>query len=374
MKIAITTSSAKSLLNFRYHLIKELVQRNFIVYALAPDFDEGTKSNLVKMGVRPIDIYMNRTGINPFSDIVTLITLIYWFLKNKPDLCLFYFMKPVIYGAIAARLSGCNKAFVMIEGLGYAFTENRSGLQSSRKKVLKLLMIFMLKIALKKVNKAIFLNVDDFKVFEKLSLIDKDRSFILGGIGVDLDKWLLHPPVVSPVTFIMVARLLVEKGVEDYVKSAFIVKSIYPNVRFILLGGLDDNPSSINLNKLESWVERGAVEWKGHTEVQPWLAISSVFVLPSYREGVPASTQEAMAMGRPVITTDVPGCRETVINEDNGFLVPVQDPESLAKAMIKFVENPYLIKKMGLRSRQIAEDKFNVHKVNKILIQQMELQ
>jgi glycosyltransferase involved in cell wall biosynthesis len=167
------------------------------------------------------------------------------------------------------------------------------------------------------------------------------------------------PAVIEPFTFLLVARLLREKGILEYVEAARLVKAKYPKVRFILLGALDVNPSSLTQKELDSWVSEGLLEWPGHVAVQPWLTQTSVFVLPSYREGLPRSTQEAMAMARPVITTDVPGCRETVIENVNGFLVPARDSAALAQAMFKFVEQPDLVGPMGQQSRLMAEMYFD---------------
>ena len=147
-----------------------------------------------------------------------------------------------------------------------------------------------------------------------------------------------------------------------------VIKQQYPHARFILLGGLDDNPGALSRQDVQTWVDEGILEWPGHVPVQPWLAQASVFVLPSYREGVPASTQEAMAMGRAVITTDAPGCRETVVDHVNGFLVPVRNPHVLAEKMRRFIEQPDLIVSMGEASRRMAEERFDVHKVNQRLI------
>jgi glycosyltransferase involved in cell wall biosynthesis len=162
--------------------------------------------------------------------------------------------------------------------------------------------------------------------------------------------------------------LLREKGVAEYVEAARIVKRQHPLSRFVLLGGLDDNPGSIANEEVQGWVDEGLLEWPGHVSVKPWLEQASVYVLPSYREGVPVSTQEAMAMGRPVITTDVPGCRETVVDGLNGFLIPARNAQALAEKMLLFVNQPELIASMGKASRQLAEERFDVHKVNKRLV------
>jgi len=181
---------------------------------------------------------------------------------------------------------------------------------------------------------------------------------------------MVMPSVLKPVTFILIARMLREKGIYEFVEAARQVRSRYPAVRFLLVGGVDQNPGSLTETELRGWVNEGLVEWPGHvTDVRPWFAQASVFVLPSYREGVPRCSQEAMAMGRPVITTDSIGCRETVADGVNGFMVPVRDPVSLARAMIRFIESPDLIKIMGREGRRIAEERFDVHAINRQIIE-----
>jgi len=213
-------------------------------------------------------------------------------------------------------------------------------------------------------HKAIFLNPDDRDELLAAGTLRKEKAFLLGGIGVELEHWRLLPSPIEPVTFLLVARLLREKGIEDYASAACIVKQRYPNARFVLLGGLDDNPGALTEADVRAWVAEGILEWHGHVPVQPWMELASVYVLPSYREGVPVSTQEAMAAGRAVITTDVPGCRQTVVENVNGFLVPPRCPQALAEAMFRFIERPDLIKSMGKSSLLMAQEQFDVQKVN----------
>ena len=179
------------------------------------------------------------------------------------------------------------------------------------------------------------------------------------------------PGVSPPITFLLAARLLREKGIVEYAEAARIVKSKYPDTRFILLGSVDPNPGSLNAEEVSKWVTERLLEWPGHVPVKSWMTQASVYVLPSYREGVPRSTQEAMAMGRAVITTDAPGCRETVVDGLNGFLVPVRDSVALAEAMMRFIKQPALIETMGKASRMLAEERFDVHKVNAIMLATM---
>ncbi len=211
-------------------------------------------------------------------------------------------------------------------------------------------------------------------------LIARERTEVLGGIGVDLEAWPVAPlpggpegpggpgGPGGPVTFILVARLLRDKGIEDYIAAIRLLREGGAQARFLLLGGLDDNPAGITRAEVEAWVAEGLVEWPGHADVRPWLAQAHVFVLPSYREGVPRSTQEAMAMGRAIITTDAPGCRETVEDGVNGFLMPVRDPGALAAAMERFITDPALAAYMGHESRVLAEARFDVHRQNARLL------
>lgn len=366
--IAFITTHAPSIINFRALLIKDLLREGVVVFALAPNFDETTRVAVRELGAIPVDCNINRTGMNPFSDAINTWKMTRLLKRIKPDITLGYFIKPVIYGSIAARLAGVPRRFAMVEGLGFVFTATTNAPQLKRL-LLKYLVLLLYRLGLSCANRVIFLNPDDLAELSAAGVVPASKNFLLGGIGVDLEKWPVSTSVVLPVTFLMVARLLREKGVEDYAEAARLVKQRYPGARFILLGGIDDNPGSITKNDVAAWVDEGILEWHGHVAVQPWLKLTSVFVLPSYyREGVPASTQEAMAMGRAVITTDLPGCRETVVEGVNGFLVPARNKLALADKMIAFIEQPALIELMGRESRRLAEERFDGHKVNQRLI------
>ncbi|GAA5786399.1 hypothetical protein YWS52_27220 [Chitiniphilus shinanonensis] len=197
---------------------------------------------------------------------------------------------------------------------------------------------------------------------------------VLPGIGVDLEYYADIDRYPDSPVFLMVSRLLVEKGVREFVAAARLVKARYSNARFLLAGGLDSNPGGIEGEEVKSWVSEGVLDWVGHVEdIRTVFAESSVFVLPSYREGRPRSTQEAMAMARPIITTDAIGCRETVDEGVNGFRVPVRNVAALAEAMNKFIETPDLVRKMGRQSRRIAEEKYNVHEINAAILRAMSI-
>jgi glycosyltransferase involved in cell wall biosynthesis len=309
---------------------------------------------------------MSRSGSNPLRVFGVIVELRALLLRHRPDLCLSYFIKPVIYGTIAARLAGVPRRYGLIEGLGFAFTEGSK--QNGRRRLLQGVISALMRAAGKQLDRMVFLNQDDVGEFVDRKLIDPDKAALLGAIGLDLDDWPQTPFPPEPVTFLLAARLLQDKGIREYVAAARLLRPQYPKTRFLLLGGLDDNPAAIARQEVEGWVKEGLIEWPGHVAVKPWMAQSHVYVLPSYREGVPRSTQEAMAFGRPVITTDAPGCRETVDEGVNGYLVPPRDPAALAEAMRHFRDAPDLIARLGQESRRLAEERFDVHRQNTRLL------
>jgi glycosyltransferase involved in cell wall biosynthesis len=311
---------------------------------------------------------LHRTGINPFKDLQTFFALRRILRQIHPHIVLPYSVKAIIYGLLAA--GHVERRVVLMAGLGYAFTETNPSL---RRRLLRFVIKQMYRAALRRADAVLFFNPDDLREFCEESIIHPEQAVLLGGTGVDLAQFSPQPPVLSPVTFTLAARLLREKGIEEFAEAARLIKQRYLNTRFLLLGGLDTNPGSLPEVEVRRWVDEGVLEWPGHVpDVKPYLMQTSVYVLPSYyREGVPRSTQEAMAMARPVITTDVPGCRETVIDGINGFLVPPRDVDGLVAAMERFIRQPDLIITMGQASRKLAEERFDVHKINAIILQAM---
>ncbi len=371
MRFALITSQAFSLANFRGPLIAALVARGVEVFAIAPDYDAQTRDSVLVLGATPVDCSLNRTGMNPVRDMVSVFRLAMLLRRLKIDVSLGYFIKPVIFGTLAAVLAGVPQRFCMIEGLGYVFTP-ASGTEPLLRQFLRWVVSGLYKFALKFARRVFLLNDTDIADMISRGLVQRSQVVKLGGIGVDLAEWLPARCVTEPLTFLLAARLLREKGIVEYAEAARIVKKAFPATRFLLLGGLDPNPGGLNAAEVNVWLRTGLLEWPGHVPVQNWLAQASVYVLPSYyREGVPRSTQEAMAMGRAVITTDAPGCRETVVDGLNGFLVPVRDAVALADAMMRFIKQPELIEIMGKASRALAVERFDVHKVNAVMLATM---
>lgn len=367
MKIAVISNGAQSLLNFRGPLLAELVRRGHQVLAFAPDHDDASREALGKLGCTAVDYRMSRAGANPLREFGVILELRRLLAQHRPDLCFSYFIKPVIYGTLAARLAGVPRRFGLIAGLGFAFTEDSD--QSRRRRLMQYAIARLARLASRRITLLMFQNSDDMSEFVDRRIVRRHKAELTGATGVDLDEWPQLPFPPGPVTFLLAARLLQDKGIRDYVAAARLLRRQHPDTRFLLLGGLDDNPAAIARQEVEGWVAEGLIEWPGHTAVKPWLAQSHVYVLPSYyREGVPRSTQEAMAFGRPVITTDAPGCRETVDEGVNGYLVPPRDPAALAEAMRRFVDSPDLIPALGRESRRLAEARFDVHRQNARLL------
>lgn len=366
--LAVISNQAYSLVNFRGPLIEALVQTSAKVYALAPDFDTRTRERILALGAVPVDYSLRRTGMNPLQDLQDLLGLMLLLRRLRPDATFGYFIKPVIYGSIASWLAGVPYRYSLIAGLGYVFGDDEAA-AGPRRRILRRIVRELYRFALAR-NEAVFLqNQVDKDELCANGALDEAKVVLLAGTGVDLGHFAFSEPVTSPVTFVLVARMLGDKGVYEFVEAARMVRERCSSAQFVLVGGVDENPSVIPEATLKKWVAEGVVEWSGHVDdVRPWLRRASVFVLPSYREGKPRSTQEAMAVGRPIITTDAPGCRDTVVEGLNGFLVPVRDSAALAAAMLKFLANPELIPRMGACSRSMAEDQFDIHRINAQMI------
>ncbi len=359
-----------SLIKFRGPLLRALVAKGLDVHVAAPDLAETPDicAELEALGITLHEIGLRRTGTNPVADLATVAELWRLMRRIRADYVLGYTIKPVIYGSMAAWLAQVPNRFALVTGLGYAFTGEASGKRGLLRKLIQPLYRF----GLSKSRKVFFQNPDDEALFRQLSLLPVPvPSCVVNGSGVDVADYALAPLPEKPV-FLLIARLLGDKGVREYAEAARRVKTQYPDTVFRLVGWIDDNPDAINQQELDEWVNTGTVEFLGKlADVRPAIADCNVYVLPSYREGTPRTVLEAMAMGRPVITTDAPGCRETVVDGDNGFLVPVQAVDELVAAMVRFIESPELIANMGQRSRQVAEQKYDVHRVNEFMLAEM---
>lgn len=377
MKFLLIAGFADSLIGFRKALIIALIDKGLEVHVAAPDLLENqvTSLNLKNLGVVTHDISMQRTGTNPVADSKALFALYFLIKGIKPDYVMGYTVKPVIYGTLAAWLARVPQRFALITGLGFAFTVENDNKRSHIRAVVQGLY----RTALRRCQTVFFQNPDDEVLFRKLNILsNQNTTCVVNGSGVDLFEYSV---ALLPITndeidirFLLIARLLGDKGIREYAQAARTIKAKYPHAQFDLVGWIDENPDAIEQQELDSWVEDGLFTfWGKLTDVQAAISASSVYVLPSYREGTPRTVLEAMAMGRPIITTDAPGCRETVVDNYNGYLVPIKAVDELVLAMEKFILNPDLIVSMGMASRALAEKKFDVHSVNKSMLKAMGL-
>jgi glycosyltransferase involved in cell wall biosynthesis len=368
-KIIVISSFAESLINFRGLLLKKMAENGHEVLACSPDASLDIQEKLKKLGVMHQSIPIDRTGLNPVKDIYTICRLVSLFREIRPDVILSYTIKPVIYGSLAGQITGVPNIFSMITGLGYTFSD---GGQIDR--LFGAVVRFLYRLAINYNRRVFFQNPDDRYFFIKQKLINSfEQTALINGSGVDID-FFQPAPLPEKVSFLLIARLIKDKGILEYAQAARMVKAKYPQTIFRLVGWIDEGPQGISNADLVSWVKEGIIEYLGKLDdVRPSVADASVYVLPSYREGIPRTVLEAMSMGRPVITTHAPGCRETVEEGRNGFLVPVKDVAALAKAMEKIIEEPEFVSKMGRQGRQIAVEKYDARKVNAVILETMGL-
>lgn len=372
MKLLILSSLAYSLINFRGELLAALVAAGHEVVACAPDRDVAVEAALTRIGVGFRQTAMDRTGLNPLADLATLRAYIAVIREEAPDVVLAYTQKPIIYGGIACRLAHSPARFhAMVTGLGHIYSSGGGWLRH----MIRPLVSRLYRIALAKAQAVYTFNRDDGVVLRRERILSRDRPVVqLPGSGVDIERFTPVPfPDGAPV-FLMIARLMRDKGIADYAAAAHRVRKHHPTVRFLLVGPPDPNPTGVSMDEVTGWERAGDIEYLGETrDVVPFLAAAHVFVLPSYyREGLPRTILEAMAMGRPVITTDMPGCREPIRPWRNGILVPPRNAGALADAMTLFVTDPALIVSMGARARALAEDRYDVRRVNARLIGHLE--
>ncbi|MCU4520393.1 glycosyltransferase family 4 protein [Acinetobacter schindleri] len=369
--IAFIGTVASSFYGFRADLIRTLLKIGHQVYAFTSEYTAEDLKKIEKLGATPITYTLNRGGLNPLADMIATYKLSKKIKVINPDLVFSYFSKPVIFGTLAAKLARASRVVGMLEGLGYTFTEQPEGL-SKKTQLIKKIQVFLYKIALPQLDQLIFLNPDDPKDLLEKYAINVKKVEVLGGIGLNLQDYSYQvlSNIHLPLKFLFIGRLLKEKGIHEFVQAAKLVKKVYPESQFTVLGAIDHhNLGALQQKELDTLISSNIIQYPGHvSNIKEWITDSHVFVLPSYREGVPRSTQEAMAIGRAVITTDVPGCRETVVDGVNGFLVPKWDSEALAEKMIYFIEHPEQIQLMGAESYKIAVEKFDAEKVNQRLV------
>lgn len=365
----LVASFPHSILEFRGPLIDALRDRGMDVHVAVPDARPGSAPHdaLVARGLTVHAIALDRTGLNPLADLRVLYQLWRLMRSIRPTLVLGYTIKPVVYGSIAAWLARVPRRFALITGLGYTFLGD-GGRPWARR-----LAHGLYAVALARVHKVFFQNADDLALFRGQGILPEGMpAVVVDGSGVDLAAYPATDLPEGPPSFLMIGRLLGDKGVREYAAAARQLRAEGCQARFRLVGWIDGNPDAIGQSELDAWIADGSIDFGGRlADVRPEIARCTAYVLPSYREGMPRTVLEAMAMGRPIVTTDAPGCRETVEDGVNGFLVPVRSVEGLAGAMRRFIETPAIAAGMGRRSRQIAEARYDAHRVSAVILSEM---
>ncbi len=360
-RVSIVAGLASSLVNFRGPLIEALLEKGHEVDVIAPSIDDRTAKWLSERGVTSHTVHLSRVGTSPLGDLRTLISLVRLFRKTAPDAVIAYTIKPVIYGVLAAWLAGVPSRHALITGLGYAFTDGPS---SVHRRILRAVATTLYRIALSRADAIVFQNEDDRADFQAAGILGHAaRTTIVNGSGVDIDHFSPVPLPDSP-RFLLIARLVADKGIVEYIEAARIVRDRLTDAEFHLVGPRDSNPASLPEGLVDAAVSDGLLVYHGElSDIRPQIATASIYVLPSYREGTPRSVLEAMAMGRPVITTDAPGCRATTVHGSTGLLVPPRAVAELAEAMERLGADAGLRARMGGAARARVKDLYDARAV-----------
>lgn len=372
MKILVSAGNIDSLAGFRLPLLRALRRAGHEVHACAPAGEGRARLVLEAEGVRFHEVRLHRAAISPLADL-RYAWSIYSLVRRIGAKGLFaYTHKPICLGVPAAAAAGASVRVGLITGLGYAFTSG-GGI---RRRVARLAVECLYRLALPRATHLFFQNKDDLADFAGIGLLDDAPvGQLVSGSGVPLEEFLPAALPEGPPVFLMLSRLLADKGVREYAAAAALVKARVPGARCVLAGPLDSNPSSIQEAEIRGWSQSGAIEYLGPLEdVRPAIRACTVYVLPSYREGTPRSVLEAMAIGRPILTTDAPGCRETLLNlgpvgadgirrADNGLAVPVANGEALARAMCELAGERSQLVRCAEASRRYASERFDAVKV-----------
>jgi glycosyltransferase involved in cell wall biosynthesis len=354
MKIILLANTDWYLYNFRLPLALALKKRGDSVLLMSPAGDYAEK--MVTLGFQWHEFKLDRSGINPFAEALSLLRLWKYYRQEQPDLVHHFTIKPVLYGSMAALLAGVPIIINSVTGLGYVFAGNVNGLRFIISQFYRLLL---------RHTWVIFQNPDDQSVFTSKRLVDAKRVKLIRSSGVDT---ILFQPAQEPESVpivILPARLLWDKGVGEFVEAATILKKRGVSARFVLVGDTDPgNPSAVPLKSIQEWQKQNLVEWWGWQEnIVEIYHQATLVCLPSYREGLPKTLIEAAACGRAIVTTDVPGCREIVRQGENGLIVPAKDSVALADALQTLLENPVLRQTMAENGRRIAVNEFDVRQV-----------
>lgn len=366
MKVAVLSSFTTSLFWFRIDMMKSFQAAGCEVLAVGDGAESEWAERFAELGIRYRQIPVQRNGMNPLYDLKTLWALIRLLKEEKPDRIFSYQAKTVIYGGIAAWMCGIRDVYPMIAGVGSVFLG-----EGLKNKLVRAVLVTEYKLGLKNSNRVFFQNRDDLKVFTDHRILSESKVVMIHGSGVNVEQF---QPTALPEkpAFLCISRLIRDKGVVEYLDASREIHRRHPEVRCMLVGPFDTNPSAITPEQLQPYIDDGSVEYLGEQKhVAPYLRACTAYVLPSYHEGTPKTVLEAMASGRPAITTDAPGCRETVTDGVNGYLVPVRDVDAIVSAMERILDDPENTAMMARSARKIAEEVYDVHKVNRTICETM---
>ena len=367
-KFILISPKNRSAYNFRGDLIKDIQAKGYDVVVTGPNCEGVDK--IEALGAKFIEVPIDKNGTNPLADISYCLKLRKIMKQENVDALLGYTIKPVIYGSIAGWLAGVKNRTAMVTGAGYLFAS-----KSMKAKLIRLVSFMLYRIGLGAAQKVIFQNIDDLNEFVANHLVKREKCHVVNGSGVNMNKYTPAPYPDKP-SFFFLGRLVHSKGGLDFAKAAKIVKGQYPDARFMILGKLEKNlPDAIKPEELMPFVEDGTIELFPETDNVPqYYAMTSVFVLPTaYREGTPRVILEAMACARAIITTNTPGCKETVTEWENGFFTAIHNPEELAKKMKYFIEYPEKVSEFGQKSYNICKNKYKVSIINKRMMEIMNI-
>ncbi|RBM27768.1 glycosyltransferase family 4 protein [Vibrio tarriae] len=352
MRLVMVANTAWSVFNFRHSLIKELLNCGVELYVIAPE--DKFSAKLTEMGCQVLDLPMQAKGVNPIADLALMLRLLRNYREIKPDFIIHYTIKPNIYGSLAAKLAGI-PSLAITTGLGYTFVNQNVVSQVARQ---------LYKFAFRYPKEVWFLNEDDRRAFLEHHLIEPDKAVLLHGEGVNLNHFVPtdKPQPDENIRFLLIARMLRDKGVCEFVEAARQIRKQHPNAIFQLLGDCGvPNPSVIGREEIAQWEKDGIVEYLGTTDdVRPIIAQADCLVLPSYREGIPRTMIESAAMAKPLIVSDAPGCRDVVLDGQTGYLCEVKNAQSLAQRCEQFLTLSDSEKQaMGNAGRSFMEAKFD---------------
>ena len=362
LRVALVGAQPEYLVNLRGQLLRDLVADGHQVSAVGAEENPEVAAILKSWGVDYAVVPLARTSLNPMGDLDSFRAFRNHFRRLAPDLMLVYTTKSIVWALLGARSAGVPRRFAMVAGRGYALVPQQ-GLRST---ALRLITKALIAFALRAANGVVFQNDDDLELFRRERLVPARIPVTrVYGSGVELDKFPVVPLPSGPITFLLVARLLQSKGVAEFVAAARLVRAEVPDARFVVVGPSDPGPNAIPQAQLDEWKREGVVQFAGYSaDVRSYLANCHVFVLPSIGEGVPRSILEALASGRPVITANTAGCRDTVIEGRNGYLVPFGDEQALAQAMKALAAGDLPLEEAARESRKLAEQRFDARSVS----------